>query len=657
MPKLSTLLSTLSLASIGVISTATASELVPKQLAGPPEEFGQMRAADPVDAVILSKSALLPIKLTADPAGAYWQGTLPVDSTHLRFMLLSGDNSWTPTLGNGNTTTLSSAARASSTQPQGVSAMLGTDGSAMRGTRYQLDDVAAGRWSLTLRSGSTTAQRGYLLLEGDPKTKLASWRQDRQQQVLGQSIALNAVLSGTGDDDTATLADSAGTISSATLRVIAPDGSVTTQAMADDGQHDDGAADDGVFGGLLTPDSTGTWLAQVIIEGTDADGQPIARSAEHVIAVINTKMQLGSTSVIGDALDTTRASLPLQISASGDTPDHYRVFAEVWGTAEDGSDVAVAWIGGMVEPDATSGALPLVLDERWIARVGAAAPYTLRNLRVEDPNHFIPVLEADSLALTLPSLKAAAVASNKVAIDESMRMGPRPSTSDDGRLTIKATGSQLILVHGYCSGGVWPESDFSDASSFLDTDQNRSHDEFAQLLGDYGSEWNSFGTVAHSQGGAAALHLYTYYWSGLDNASGDRLLQSVGTPYQGTNLAGILAVLGSWFGVGCGSNDDMTYDGSEAWLAGIPSWARAEVNYYTTSFAYTNWYTNDYCNAATDLVLDDPEDGTVEQEYGQLSGATNRGHTTGQCHTTGMRDPAQYQDSSRNAVMDAAAAR
>ena len=41
------------------------------------------------------------------------------------------------------------------------------------------------------------------------------------------------------------------------------------------------------------------------------------------------------------------------------------------------------------------------------------------------------------------------------------------------------------------------------------------------------------------QGGAASLHLYTYYWSGFDYATGNRLIQSVGTPYQGTALGDI----------------------------------------------------------------------------------------------------------------------
>jgi hypothetical protein len=233
-----------------------------------------------------------------------------------------------------------------------------------------------------------------------------------------------------------------------------------------------------------------------------------------------------------------------------------------------------------------------------------------------------------------------------------MRMGERPAQAN----VAKGTGSRLLLVHGYCSGDVWPASNFTNASKFLDLNANRSHDDFARRIQTFGNTWASYGIVAHSQGGAAALHLYNYYWSGLDYATGSRLIQSVGTPYQGTNLAGILASLGSWFGVGCGTNSNLSYSGASSWLAGIPTASRAKVNYYTTSFTDRSWV-YDYCHAATDLVLSDPDDGTTEKAYGQLSGAVNRGHATGQCHTTGMRDPAQYQNSSRNSTMNTNAAR
>ena len=102
-------------------------------------------------------------------------------------------------------------------------------------------------------------------------------------------------------------------------------------------------------------------------------------------------------------------------------------------------------------------------------------------------------------------------------------------------------------MHGYCSSDVWGpvQYQFSDSDVFHDLEENRSHDQFANEIINFGSQYNSYGIVAHSQGGAASLHLYTYYWSGLDYASnGSRLIQSVGTPYQGTPLAGKLAALG-----------------------------------------------------------------------------------------------------------------
>jgi hypothetical protein len=240
-------------------------------------------------------------------------------------------------------------------------------------------------------------------------------------------------------------------------------------------------------------------------------------------------------------------------------------------------------------------------------------------------------------------------------------MGKKPDTLPGGQFStreaVQAVGGKVLLIHGYCSGGnPFPTSQFSNYAVFSDPNQSRTHDQFANLIRNFGAQFPSFGAVAHSQGGAASLHLYTYYWSGFDYSTGNRLIQSVGTPYQGTALAGNLAVLGQIFGAGCGGNYDLTYGGAAAWLAGIPSWARARVYYSTTSFTDV-WYRYDYCSLATDLFLSDPDDGVTEQAFDQLSGANNRGHKTGWCHTSGMRDPAQTSDASRNADMNANAAR
>ena len=153
-------------------------------------------------------------------------------------------------------------------------------------------------------------------------------------------------------------------------------------------------------------------------------------------------------------------------------------------------------------------------------------------------------------------------------------------------------------------------------------------------------------------GGMAALHLYNYYWSCIDYPStGSRSIQSVGTPYRGTSLAGSLAAIGEIFDNGCGYNYDLTESGADRWLRSMRPWARAKVNYYTTAFK-DNWWSYDYCHLATDSFLDDPDDGVVEKGRGQLSGGNNRGHKSGQCHSSGMYHGPQYNDRSRNNQMN-----
>jgi len=213
------------------------------------------------------------------------------------------------------------------------------------------------------------------------------------------------------------------------------------------------------------------------------------------------------------------------------------------------------------------------------------------------------------------------------------------------RRQLQDEGTKVITSHGYCSSDAW-KNYLPGTYKFADYKQNRSHREFAQLLVAFGDSYESGGScsiIAHSQGGAASLYLYTYYWSCLDNGPSRRLIQSVGTPYEGTGVAGNVAFLGSIFGVGCGRNYDLTEDGSRNFLADIPFNKRSKVFYYSTSFE-TRFLRYDYCSAATDLFLSDPEDGVVRKVKAQLPGGNNMGHTEGQCHSANMRDPPQTSD-------------
>jgi len=234
-----------------------------------------------------------------------------------------------------------------------------------------------------------------------------------------------------------------------------------------------------------------------------------------------------------------------------------------------------------------------------------------------------------------------------------MREGPKPLAL---RNTTAAANKKLLLVHGYCAGeNEFPVSQFTDAVQFKDFKKSRSNDEFARMIMDFATKQGitSFGIVGHSQGGLAATTLHSFYFSGLEDATGGSLIQSVGSPYGGSGLAGSLASIGGIFGVGCGSNTDLSRDGAKRWGATIPSNFAKDVDFYTTVYGSGKGY----CAWGANTVLDTPNDGTTEIKWASLAGANNKGTKTDWCHTTGMQYANQCTDAARNAILNANAAR
>lgn len=628
-------ISVVCLAALASQAGAQSLDLQAKQLAGPPEEFQMMQPADVEANAVTSKAALIPVSFDSSKNGNIWHRSIPFDTANARVLLLkSNESAWEFNLGEQGK---SAPERAGARAVVHTRTTFGMQDANVPAELFAFENLKSSNYNVEIQSND--GAEGFLLVEGDQATVLQSYARDRQF-ALGQPVTILARLQN---------ADERAVLDSATLSVSSPSGDKSSIAFYDDGQHNDGAAGDGLFGASFSPLETGNYRAQVLATGTSGD-RPVIRSAEHVIPVIDDQIVLsnGDAALVeGRSAGRLALSIPMVASKAA---QHYRVYAQVWGSDARGREIPVAWVSTMAVP--SQGAAYLELDQRWIAKAGASAPFSLREVRVEDPDHFITLASAERI--NVRDSIAPVHVSRQIEVDEEMRMGVRPAALSSAE---RGTGSRLLLVHGYCSNSVWPAGQFSNASVFLDTNQNRSNDQFAQRIKAFGNTWNSYGVVAHSQGGMASLHLYNYYWSGLDNATGSRLIQSVGTPYQGTNLAGVLAALGGIFGVGCGTQNDLTYSGASSWLAGISSTSRAKVNFYTTAFKSTNWWTNDYCNFASDLVLSDPEDGTTEKAKGQLSGGVNRGHVDGQCHTAGMRDPAQYNDASRNSVMNSNAAR
>lgn len=618
-----------------------------KQVAAPAADIltGIVRLPDPADQATRSRAALIQVDLRPDGRGGWsFETLLPVPSDGpLALALLAPDAArWRLRV---------RGADGSLRMPE----ELGDVGAVARRAEALVHDLPG--WFL-LRYDLTTARAGEWRLHVDvpdagpgevPSTGFLIAR-----DASASSLAVHAgSLMWVSDAELALVArlDGPGTLRTARALVRTEQGEQVL-TLRDDGRSQDGAAGDGVFGALLPAGTRGEVRALVQARAVDARGGELLRGAQLHLRVLERGVLLdgGATTRVEDGrrLRIELGALPLG------PPTKLHVSAEVWGRDVHGAAVPVCWLSRMLVPEEFAGEwrLPLFLDGRWLDVAGATPPLELRQVRVQDPDSQVVLDLLERLPLEV-GLLPAVVGQGASTITPEMLMGPLPGplfTATPLGPSAPASGSPvvraLMLVHGYCSGGaIWPAAHFSEPKLvFLDPNANRTHDQFALLMAQAGASLYSFGVVAHSQGGAAALHLYTYYASPLDRAEGPRRIQSVATPYQGTPLA-------SLGGFACGVNDNMTPGGAATWLAGIPSWARAEVFYWTTSNS------GSVCNFFTGLFLDDPEDGTIEMVRGQLPGATNMGHVVGWCHTTGMSNPANYTDAVRNGERNTQAAR
>lgn len=548
-------------------------------------------------------------------------------------------------------------------------------GQSFKGKQLLLQTPATGKWRVKLtRTGAANSLNsnqlnssqtvGYLMFKGDPKFNLYT-HLDNNFTVQNSNVNISTYLSYSADElqhrdlmlHNQPLTSS---VETATALITSPSGTQTTLKLNDRGIGGDKIAGDGSFSAKLPTSEVGVYTTQIQVIGTRPDGLRYSRTTTDLYRIEQAAFRLLQSTAKLDTGTNGFGQISIPVKKLSDSDTVY-VAAEVWGTTPNGERKAAAWVGGITNAESNNGLsqLKLNFDLRWLQNQNLRAPLALKSLRLQSADNHVPIASRSKMRLSASTevsnklRQASFIIKSATTVDQAMLMGPSPTKPTLNR---SAAGGKLLLVHGYCSGKIWNTSDFSDSVEFVDYKKNRSHEEFAQKIIDAGASYPSYGIVAHSQGGAAALHLYSRYWSGLDNASGGRLIQSLGTPYQGTSLAGNLAALGKIFGIGCGKNTDLTYSGAANWLATIPNWARAQVDYYTTSFK-TRWWAYDYCHLGSDLLLSDPEDGTTEKWAGQLSGAVNKGHKKGWCHTTGMRDPAQYKDSGRNSTMNSNAAR
>jgi hypothetical protein len=419
----------------------------------------------------------------------------------------------------------------------------------------------------------------------------------------------------------------------------------------------------GVYGAEILAEKAGTYLFQAKLEGywnspASVESIPFVRTSQHIITVSAATIQLTGSATISPK-DAGHYLVNIGVTGTG---DQVRAYAEVWGVDPNTKQPKPAcWIGGIVQ--VVNNAVTLVLDTNWLTLAVVDGPFKLHNVYISDlvtsfPVSISPVESMPVLGSDLIKYKRS---SSPITITKEMRFGFNPLYEQYEAARNTTAAPSLITLPGYCSeSNPWQGSHgtFTNCGFFSMKKGNYGHHEFALKALDYfqASQSPSFSLIGHSQGGAVAAHLYNFWSTGLDNAKGGRLIQTVGTPFQGCTAAGGLADLGPIFGIGCGSNTDLSRDGAVNWLSSISPEVRAAIHFYTTTYEQGSFF-GDYCNLAINTILQWPNDGTTELVYAPMPGGVNMGNIQKQCHTTSMKYKAQYQDASRNSIMNQNAAR
>lgn len=436
--------------------------------------------------------------------------------------------------------------------------------------------------------------------------------------------------------------------------LVLPNGMRQVVQMEDDGRHFDGLENDGVYGATIKATEEGSYTAQVVMRGVTPEGQPFLRTTQHLIHVVDHDFDLTKEAKVKLVGNEAQFKLVLDDKAKDVVGENFKAYAEVW----DSENKPIAWVSGMtvISKDQDGKYIvPLHLNVQWLTYQSKSIrkPATLRNVYIQHKDTSTPITSIEEMQVIYENdeiLKQASILKSNGELNEEMLMGKRP---EKYQLNKKLNEGKIVFVHGYCAGGnPFSTKEFKNFVEFNDPNKNRGNDEFARLLKTFIEPFTGVSFVAHSQGGLVATHLYTFYWSPTDLSRQGRIIQSVGSPYQGSGLAGSLADLGSSIGYGCGNNQDLTKDGSKNWLATIPLTQRKEVYHYITQYKDWSW-----CSLATNLVLEWPNDGVSEEKYSKLEGGQFLGTKKGWCHTSDLNYPPQGTDEARNKEMNDNAAR
>ena len=496
-----------------------------RKLAGKPSEFPYFRSPSPEDASI-SSDVITHVVAEISDANKHWEHVFTVDECQILTLTMIYHN---PEI------------VLSAKDPTGE--VVSPDFSVEEGFGINTGDMypsrsiafrspKSGTWSVVLdwETSSTGWAYAYIIASVSGARSQLWATVESENLLVGSTVGLQAkmVVNPLGRDGDAFIAIK-DYVKEADLMVTLPDGSKIYEPMTDSSDN----VNDDMYKASFHASEAGVYNARIDFEGVHADtGEAFSRSLFYLFQVVEPSIKLTDEPAIAQMrrhsmmdVDVIHMYIPVEWDHGQQTV--FRGFTQVWGTADSGEVVPVAWLSGLmpIEPsnqfNSTQHFLRFDLDGRWLELANAGLPLYLRNTNFDDIKAFVTLTSMDNIKVTttdqeLLRRKWKPRSPNDITFE--MKNGYNP------HLYLRQNSSEepgkLILIHGYCAKETpFDLEEFTDYKIFEDFSKNRLNDEFALLIKDYveNEGISKFSLVSHSQGGFAALHLYTYYATGIDN--------------------------------------------------------------------------------------------------------------------------------------------
>lgn len=710
--------------------TLPGARLESKALAGDPSEMAMMRLPEPAQRAVTVDANSAPIYFSNESGGRFEQKMWLPEGEWILSITRPSAEPWEMTLSGPQSQTYALAQKdIAPVIGYHEAAQTGAAGEAPVNEIYSVKAKAAGEWVLTVqttRSANTQKSdaRGMVTWVSPQDPYQLYFHFSDFEHRVGKSLGFNVFLA-PKKAEVLTTEEAAQTpgkvekeitvppeapvpepikaIERATLTLFRPQMAPLQVTLRDNGQNADGAAEDGRLGALLDGLSEGQYSARVEVWAKAPTGEALYYRIEQFFAVAPTLFDLHEE-VKTERVDEGRTEIRLIGDTKAEMGTPLFVYGELWGSNGAGQEEAIAWMGGAryLQRDAEDKAfVALVLDHRWLSRSGLKAPFVLKSVRVQEADTQIVIASRARMAVSLDEAMVnslAPITRDVSAITPEMREGEAPQWFKEAQArAAQAPARQekintvtsmwggddgIMIVHGWCEDNPWNQKRFTDTDHYFyrgdnyfyeHPGDNISNDRFARQIAAEGNSRfkNFFSVVAHSQGGMAAVHLRTFYWSKLNLAEAygvPRPIQSVGTPYAGTSLmnADMALSFATLFWLsrgrgslnGCGLNYDLTTWGARSWLNNIPSHVRQLTHVYTTTHRIQQrWWHLDFwnyiCNFWSSIWLNGPDDGTSSLYSARaLAGAHIYPNREERCHVSGMRYMAQCEDQALNDEMD-----